>query len=200
LTERNADLAFCSTPRLTRLLEQVRETRRLVLAVEVPTTLLRISLYSALNEEIGRWGMRACDHTAFIDLANHPTLPAQTFIASQVDSWDDLADGLPEAMRLANILIVLGAEQVLADTPSRLTAFLEARARDQVVVVITPHASRVAQLAIRDAPVHLDRSLTNQADLIEVAKSVSRLAIAAARQATRREDGGAGAAWVRRAA
>jgi hypothetical protein len=200
MTERNADHALRDIPRLARLLDRVRETRRLVLAVEVPNTLLRISLYSALNDEIGRWGLRVCDHTAFIDLANHPTLPAQTFIASQVETWEDLADGLPEAMRLANILIVLGAEQMLAETPSRLAAFLEARARDQVVVVITPHASRVAKLAIRDAPVYLDRSLTNQADLVEVAKSVSRLAIAAAREATRRDEQGVGAAWVRRAA
>lgn len=188
MTERNVDHGFQATPVMARMLEEVAATRRLVLAVEVPSTLVRISLYSALDDQIGRWGRRACDLSAFIDLSNHPALAAQTVIGSKVQTWDDLADGLPEAMVAANILIVLGAEQMLSDTPNRFAAFLEARARHQVVIVITPHAARVCQLAIRDTPVHLDRSLSTEFDLQIVTKSVSRTAIAAARRATRRQD------------
>ena len=188
MTEPNVDHDFQENPHMARLLLDVAATRRLVMAVEVPATLVRISLYCALDDQLGRWGRRAGDLTAFIDLSNHPTLAAQTVIASQVQTWDDLADGLPEAMRAANILIVFGAEQMLADTPSRFAAFLEARARHQVVIVITPHAARVCELTIRDTPVHLDQSLTTEADLSVVARSVSRMAIAVARRATRRQN------------
>jgi len=169
------------------MLDVARQTRRLVLVVDVPGRLSRLGLYNALEDQIGRWGRRRGDVTAFIDLSNHPALPAQTVIGSLVQTWDDLADGLPEALSVASILVVHGLEQMLADTPHRLAAFLEARARHQVVVVLTPQTSRVGQLTIRDTVVHLDQSLAEESELAVVAQSVSRTAIAAARLATRRE-------------
>lgn len=175
---------------MARLLEDAVRHRRMVLVVHTPQLLSRISLYQALDEHIGRWGRRSTDVGAFIDLSNHPTLPAQTIIGSQVQTWDDLAEGLPQALASTSILVVLGLEQMLADTPHRLAAFLEARARHQVVVVLTPLAERVCGLQVRGAPVHLDSSLAQEPDVRAIARSVAYAAIAAAREAARRAQGG----------
>ncbi|MBW8833436.1 MAG: hypothetical protein JF606_29500, partial [Burkholderiales bacterium] len=161
---------------------------RLVVVVDVPGRFSRLSLYRALDEGIGRGGLHQGDLSAFIDLSNHPALAAQTVIGLAVQTWDDLADGLPEALALASILVVHGLEQMLADTPHRLAAFLEARARHQVVIVLTSQASRVCQLMIRDTAVHLDQSLAIESDLAVIAQSVACTAIAAARQAARRDN------------
>jgi hypothetical protein len=186
MTERNVDHDFASDPRLARLLDDVERMRALLLVVEVPAVWSRLKLCAALDDLIGRWGRRSEDLCAFIDLSNHPALPAQTVIGSEVANWDDLAEGLPQAMGAANILFVAGIEQLLADTPSRFAAFLQARARHQVVVVVTPQAERVCHLPVRGTPVYLDRSATAEVEPVVAARAMSRLAIAAARRATRR--------------
>ncbi|HYE71646.1 MAG TPA: hypothetical protein VD932_09010 [Aquabacterium sp.] len=169
---------------MNRLLEHAADHHRLVLIVRTPKLLSRISLYQALDDHFGRWEPRS-PIRACIDLANHPALPAQTVIGSDVQAWDDLAEGLPAALAPVNVLVVLGVEQMLSDTPHRLTAFLEARARHQVVVVLTPHADQVRALPIREAPVHLDCSLARQSNLMLMAKSVAQMALAAARRSAR---------------
>lgn len=173
--------------RMARILEDATLHRRMILVVDTPLLLSRMSLYQALGEQIGRWGRRAGDLTAFIDMSNHPALPAQTVICGVVQNWDDLADGLPEALCSANILVVIGLERMLQETPHRLAAFLEARARHQVVVVLTPLPQRVCALQVRDTPLHLDQSIANESDLEVGARAVTRAAIAAARLTTRRD-------------
>lgn len=171
---------------MARVLGNAARSKSLVLVVHTPGHLSRISLYQALDQHIVRWGRRRTDVGAFIDLSNHPALPAQTIIGSEVQTWNDLADGLPQALAGANILIVLGLEQMLADTPHRLAAFLEARARHQVVVVLTPLAQQVRQLHVRETLVHVDESLAHESDLVLIARSVAHTAISAARQTARR--------------
>lgn len=183
------DMPLAAREWLSRLLADATERRRLILVVLTPALLSRMSLYRSLEEHISRWGRRKGDIGAFIDLSNHPTLPAQTVIGDEVRTWEDLAEGLPQALAAANILVVLGLEQMLADTPHRLAAFLEARARHQVVVVLTTLADRVCALSLRDTPIHLDDGLAEQSDCLAVAASVAATAIAAARCATRREPG-----------
>jgi hypothetical protein len=171
---------------MQRLLQGAAHRRCIVLVVHTPAMLSRISLYQALDDHIGRWGRRRGDVGAFIDLSNHPALPAQTIVGSEVRTWSDLADGLPASLDRAGILIVLGLEQMLAATPHRLAAFLRARARRQVVVVLTPLAERVRSLALRGVPVHLDASLVRQSDVALIAKAVAGTAIAAAKQSSHR--------------
>lgn len=185
-----SETPLCLPPGLQmgRILDDAARSRRLILVVDVPALLSRLSLYQALDDQIGRWGRRQDDISAFIDLSNHPVLPAQTVIGSMVQTWVDMADGLPEALSAASILIVHGLEQMLQDTPHRLTAFLEARARHQVVVVVTPQASLVCQLAIRNTRVHLEGGLTSESDQAMLARSIAHAAISAARQATRRTE------------
>ena len=170
---------------MNRLLEHAASHRRLVLVVRTPKLLSRISLYQALDDHFGHWDPVRGPVRAFIDLSNHPALPAQTVIGSDVQAWDDLAEGLPEALSAVNVLVVLGVEQMLADTPHRLAAFLETRARHQVVVVLTPHADQVRALPIRETPMHLDCSLSRQSNLMLIAKSVAQMALAAARRSAR---------------
>lgn len=171
---------------MARVLGNAARWQSLVLVVHTPEHLSRISLYQALDEHIVRWGRRRNDIGAFIDLSNHPALPAQTIIGSEVQTWHDLAEGLPQALAGAKILVVLGLEQMLADTPHRLAAFLEARARHQVVVVLTPLAHRVRQLHVHETLVHVDEGLAHESDIAVVARSVAHTAISAARQAARR--------------
>ncbi|MBW8833439.1 MAG: hypothetical protein JF606_29515 [Burkholderiales bacterium] len=57
-----------------------------------------------------------------------------------------------------------------------------------MVIVLTSQASRVCQLMIRDTAVHLDQSLAIESDLAAIAQSVACTAIAAAREAARRDD------------
>ncbi|MBW8833440.1 MAG: hypothetical protein JF606_29520, partial [Burkholderiales bacterium] len=98
---------------------------RLVVVVDVPGRFSRLSLYRALDEGIGRGGLHQGDLSAFIDLSNHPALAAQTVIGLAVQTWDDLADGLPEALAPASILVVHGLEQMLRACPTDWPHFLK---------------------------------------------------------------------------
>jgi hypothetical protein len=169
------------------MLADAKEHRALVMVVEMPSHLPRLDLYRVLGELISRWGRRQNDVGAFLDLSNHPAMAAQSIVGDQVSTWSDLADGLPDELARAGILVVTGLEQMLQDTPNRLAAFLDARASHQLVIVLTPLAQAVARLPIRNAPVHLDRRLAEVNDHEEVAREVYRTGIAAAMSATRRE-------------
>lgn len=177
---------------MARLLNQAALHHRLVVIVRTPRMLSRITLYQALDAHFGRWHAAPGGSGAFIDLSNHPAVPAQTVIGSDVQTWDDLAEGLPEALAPANMVVVTGLEQMLVDTPHRLAAFLESRARHQVVVVLTPLADRIRALQIREAPVYLDCSLAQRVNLLMIAKSTARLAIADAKRAARAAAGAHG--------
>lgn len=170
---------------MARVLSHAALYHRLVVIVRTPRMLSRITLYRALDAHFGRWHAAADGSGAFIDLSNHPAMPAQTVIGSDVQTWDDLAEGLPEALAPANMVVVAGLEQMLLDSPHRLAAFLDSRARRQVVVVLTPLANQVRALQIREAPVYLDCSLARQVNLLLIAKSTARMAIADAKRAAR---------------
>jgi hypothetical protein len=170
---------------VARVLSHAALHHRPVVIARTPKMLSRITLYQALDAHFGRWLAEPGGTGAFIDLSNHPAVPAQTVIGSDVQTWDDLAEGLPDALAPANMLVVAGLEQMLVDTPHRLAAFLQSRARRQVVVVLTPLADQVRALQIREAPVYLDCSLARQVTLLLIAKSTARMAIADAKRAAR---------------
>lgn len=157
-----------------------------IVVVDTPVHLSRVSLYHALGERIGRWGRRHDDLCAFIDLSNHPLLPAQTIVGAAVQSWDDLADGVPQALASSNLLLVIGVERMLIETPHRLAAFLQARARCQTVVVLTALVTRVRALQFRDAQLQLIDSIANESDADAATSAITRVAIAAARKANPR--------------
>lgn len=178
--------------------EYAARDQRLLLIVSLPAQVSRFALFEALRPHVGRWGRRAGDESALIDLSNHPSVPAQTIYSDgSVRDWPDLAEGLATSIARANILIVFGLEQMLQDTPHRLAAFLEARARHQILVVLSSQAHRVAALNVKGTPVYVDRSTAHSPDLRDAATRVALLAIDSARKAFRRTPGERGAAQRR---
>lgn len=161
--------------------------RRVIVVIDTPMHLSRVSLYHALGERIGRWGRRHDDLCAFIDLSNHPLLPAQTIVGSAVQSWDDLADGVPEALASSNLLLVIGLERMLLDSPARLAAFLRARARCQTVVVLTALVARMRELYFfGDTELQIVDSIAGESDAEAATAAITRAAAAAARKANPR--------------
>lgn len=143
----------------------------MIVVVDVPADLSRLVLYRALDEQVGRWGRSAEDRSAIIDLSNHSAMPAQTLIGGLAQSWEDLAYGLAQELTGTTVLVVIGLEQMLHDTPHRLASFLEARARSQVVVVLTCQAAQCCQLPIRRTTVRLDQRLLKNRALDHLASS-----------------------------
>lgn len=172
---------------LPRIVADAGTHRSVVIVVAMPDSLPRLELYRELGGLIARWGRRANDVGAFLDLSNHPAMAAQSIVGDHVRTWPDLADGLPDELAHAGILVVAGLEQMLQDTPNRLAAFLDARAAHQLVIVLSPQAEKVARLPIRNAPVHLDLRLAQEDDIEAMAKGVFATGVSAAMAATRRE-------------
>jgi hypothetical protein len=157
-----------------------------VLIVSLPAQTSRIALYEALAPHITRWGRRVGDESALIDLSNHPAQPAQTVDADgAVRDFDDLANGVADSLVTPKILVVTGLEQMLQDTPHRLAAFIEARARRSIVVVLSPQAAGVAALTVKATPMYVDRS--DGAALADRATLIAELAVHAARLAFKRD-------------
>ena len=156
--------------------------------IDTPAHLSRVSLYHALGERIGRWGRRHDDLCALIDLSNHPLMPAQTIIGSAVQSWDDLAEGVPQALAEANLLLVIGLERMLVDSPYRLGAFLRARARRQAVVVLTPLVARLRELPLGEANVEVVEKIASESDADVATSCITRVSIAAARRSNPRAE------------
>lgn len=163
----------------------------MIVVVDVPADLSRLVLYRALDEQAGRWGRTAEDRSAIIDLSNHSAMPAQTVIGGQFQSWEDLAYGLAQELTETTVLVVIGLEQMLHDTPHRLAAFLEARARNHVVVVLTCQAAQCCQLPIRHTAVRLDQRLLRNRDLDHLASSEADSLIRALTSGTVGGPGGA---------
>jgi hypothetical protein len=178
----------CMQGSYTDLLHSAAADRRVILLLAVPDDVARVSVAAALAPHVRKWGRRVDDNSVLLDLTNHPTTAAQTVIDGNVQVWPDMALGLPEALNAAGILLVLGLEQMLKETPHRLAAFLEARSRSQVVVVITFLPDEVSAVAAKAGPVFVDYSIQRNADLQGVASMVAAAAIEAARCATRRRE------------
>jgi hypothetical protein len=176
----------CVHGEYAQMLPSAERDRRAIVVLALPEDVARVSVAAALGPYIGKWGRRTGDISVLLDLSNHPTTAAQTIIVDRVQMWPDMADGLPEALNRAGILLVLGLEQMLQETPHRLAAFLEARARNQVVVIVTALSDELSAVAAKTGPVFVDYSIKRGADLDEVAAKVSAAAVEAAKQATRR--------------
>lgn len=162
-----------------------------VIVIDLPQAFSRMCTYRALEQHLGCWDGRPDTGTggqrpacrplvAFLDLSLHPGFPAQTIIGSSMADWPDLAEGLPAALAPTEILVIVGAEHMLRQTPHRLAALLQAHGRERVVMVLTQDADAFCALGLRDTSVRIDRSLVEGLQMgAKFSPTVQRLAEAA---------------------